>query len=212
MKVYLTKPRNHWISPYTIIKTFTFWKDWDKISYSTPWVKKTATILHPISVGIQKVWDIVHPEVKYIKIDGWDVWSMDSTLSPIILPMLKRLKEVKHGTAWTDHADGPWYYRFDENKDEHSYSETGSYSAGRWNWIMDEMIWTFEQLSNEDHESVYWLEHGEIDWDVEPDERGCSEIKWKKESRVDWDGLKKHEEQIQNGLRLFGRYYQNLWD
>jgi len=25
-------------------------------------------------------------------------------------------------------------------------------------------------------------------------------------------GLKKHQERINNGLRLFGKYYTNLWD
>ena len=29
-----------------------------------------------------------------------------------------------------------------------------------------------------------------------------------------WDeeGMKEYEKRIQNGFRLFGRYYQNLWD
>jgi hypothetical protein len=28
----------------------------------------------------------------------------------------------------------------------------------------------------------------------------------------DWDGLKLEQERIQNGFRLFGKYYQGLWD
>lgn len=212
MRVFLSKPRNHWVSPYTILETVLFWKDWNKIPYKTPWVKTSAKFLQPISYGIQWVWDKVHPEINYIKVDGWDVWSVDHTLSPIILPMLKRLKEVKHGTPWTDHSDGPWYYRFQLDVDEHNYSETGSYNHERWNWIMDEMIWTFEQLSSEDYDKQYWLEHGEIDWDAPADEDGLYPVVWKKESRVDWDGMGRHNKAIDNGLRLFGRYYRNLWD
>jgi hypothetical protein len=30
--------------------------------------------------------------------------------------------------------------------------------------------------------------------------------------KCDYDGMKMVEERIQNGFRLFGRYYQNLWD
>ena len=28
----------------------------------------------------------------------------------------------------------------------------------------------------------------------------------------DWEGRKKVEERINNGFRLFGKYYQGLWD
>lgn len=34
-----------------------------------------------------------------------------------------------------------------------------------------------------------------------------------KHTRVyDWKGRKKYEERIANGFRLFGKYYQSLWD
>jgi hypothetical protein len=42
-----------------------------------------------------------------VKVDYWDVWNMDHTLSPIILPMLKRLREVKHGSGFVDMEDVP---------------------------------------------------------------------------------------------------------
>jgi hypothetical protein len=35
----------------------------------------------------------VHPEIKYVKIDRYDTWSMDHTLADIILPMLKQLQK-----------------------------------------------------------------------------------------------------------------------
>jgi hypothetical protein len=53
----------------------------------------------------------VHPEIKIIKIDKWDTWSMDHTLSPIILPMLKQLKEVKHGAPNVEDEDVPEHLR-----------------------------------------------------------------------------------------------------
>ena len=42
-----------------------------------------------------------------IHIDEYDTWSMDHTLAPIILPMLKQLKETKHGSPEVDDADVP---------------------------------------------------------------------------------------------------------
>ena len=48
---------------------------------------------------------------EYIKIDYWDTWSMDHTLSPIILKMLKQLKATKHGSGFIDMEDVPEHMR-----------------------------------------------------------------------------------------------------
>jgi len=42
-----------------------------------------------------------------VHIDEFDTWSMDDTLSHIILPMLKQLKETKHGAPNVDKEDVP---------------------------------------------------------------------------------------------------------
>jgi len=42
-----------------------------------------------------------------IHIDRWDTWSMDHTLAYIVLPMLKQLKERKHGAPYVDLKDVP---------------------------------------------------------------------------------------------------------
>ena len=211
MKVYITKPRNHWISPYTIIEKIVFWKE---IDYDNPIVKKTSDILTPLCVGIQKVLDIIHPDINYIKIDYYDTWSMDSTLSPIILPMLKQLKRDKHGAPHVDDCDVP-----DELKSTSAPPKENTWDADanhfkRWDYVLDEMIWAHQQLTDRDNDERFWLEHGEIDWEdkTPPDENGCKPIVWKKKSKVDWDGLKAHYDRIDNGVRLFGRYYRSLWD
>src|SRR6056300_1762589 len=46
-------------------------------------------------------------QTEKIRIDPWDTWSMDHTLAPIILPMLKQLKETKHGAPYVDPKDVP---------------------------------------------------------------------------------------------------------
>lgn len=207
----MNKPKDNWLSPYTIIEKLFFWRE---IEYQEPIVQKWKTVLDPFCDVLHTVRNFLFRDINYVKIDKWDTWSMDSTLSPIILPMLKQLKKEKQGCPWTSHEDGPWYYRFQlDEEDEHSLSDKeGSYSIGRWDWIMDEMIWTFEQLSKDSYDDQYWFDRGEINWNEPADERGLAPVTWKRKYRVDEEGLERHERMIKNGLRLFGKYYRNLWD
>lgn len=210
MKVYISNYRNHWLSPYTIAEKLCFWRE---IDYDEPWVKKFNDVLDPVMQFVNDSLNKIHPRINYVKIDYYDTWSMDATLSPIILPMLKQLRAKKHGCPWTYHEDGPWYYRFQTDKNEYNYTDEGSHNHERWNWIMDEMIWTFEQFTKENYEDQYWHDYGDIDWTAgEVDENGCKPVVWKRESVVDWDGIKRHDAAIENGLRLFGKYYRALWD
>lgn len=241
MKVYISKPRDHWISPYTILEHIFFWTDWSKCARDRKynyvyddenyvdhpkWVDEWSDKLVPISEGIRWVWDKIHPPIEYVKIDYWDTWSMDYTLSPIILPMLKQLKATKHGSGYVDLEDVPEHLRYTETED---YAEQTTFEFYReeneqnikcdvhvrYDWLLDELIWTFEQLNDDDKgEGPFWIERGEIDFDDHPEDEGkkCKPLRWKKESVVDWEGLRAHQERVQNGLRLFGKYYSTLWD
>jgi hypothetical protein len=259
MKIYISKPRDHWISPYTMIDYLFFWKDWSKCSRHwsltdslddevakregkksryverPDWVETWAEKLTPISKAIQKVLDVVHPEVKYIKIDYWDTWSMDHTLSPIILPMLKQLKETKHGSAMVDLEDVPeelrgtttedWsgqqtfdFYKEAEKDKDISYDLVHK----RWDWVMDEMIFAFECKVDDSWQDQY--RSGEIDMVWIPVDKEGNEVpkgehqyyqmgKGPNDTYVcDYDGIRKVEERIENGFRLFGKYFQGLWD
>jgi hypothetical protein len=116
MKVYTSKYRNHWVSPYRILTKICFWeKDIDRIynlkddpaNPYEPWVK----VLEPFCLVWQRFLDLVHPRIEYIKLDRWDTWSFDHTMAEIILPGLKQLKETKQGAPWTDDEDVPEYLR-----------------------------------------------------------------------------------------------------
>ena len=125
-----------------------------------------------------------------IRIDKYDTWSMDHTLAPIILPMLVQLKETKHGAPWVAVADVPKELR-PTKKDINAYNKDGSTDDKffkRWDWVLDEMIWAFEQKCRDD-----WMS----DYDYN---------KW------DSEGANAHQERMTNGFRLFGRYYESLWD
>jgi hypothetical protein len=80
VKVYISKYRNHWISPYTILEKVCFWeKDKDAFynleDHPNHKYEKWVNRLEPISIAIQKFLDIVHPRIEYIKIDKYDTWS-----------------------------------------------------------------------------------------------------------------------------------------
>jgi len=124
-----------------------------------------------------------------IHIDPWDTWSMDHTLAPIILPMLKQLKKTKHGAPQVDLEDVPKKL-WPSKKELLEYTKTGDTDPKffeRWDWVLDEMIYAFDCKANKD--DVY------MRFDVE--ER---------------DAMNAEQERISNGFRLFGKYYENLWD
>jgi hypothetical protein len=219
MKVYKNKYRYHWISPYTICEKICFWRE---IDYDEPWVRQTNKILEPVMTAWMKFLDVVHPKVDYVKIDYWDVWNMDSTLSPIILPMLKKLQEVKHGAPFTDDDDVPARLRSTTKaaiKSKKNSWDTDCNHFKRWDWVLDEMIWAFEQLCDDDHDAKFFSGESDIIWEPNKEldangkpltyemKRGPNDT-----HKFDRKGYTKHQERIRNGTRLFGKYYQALWD
>jgi hypothetical protein len=231
MKIYKSCYRNHWISPYTVIDYVFFWTEWSKCSRNSTlqtaideaegkykyiehpeWVDRWADRLSPISRALQWFLDLVHPQIKYVRIDPWDTWSMDHTLADIILPMLKQLQETKHGAPNTDDADVPEYLQSHMAQPKENEWDTDSLHFMRWDWILAEMIWAFEQKVADDAESQFFdhsaYEKDKVpvrDWLADMENR-VNKTKYDKEGHEVW--LKRKA----NGFRLFGRYFENLWD
>lgn len=124
-----------------------------------------------------------------VHIDRWDTWSMDHTLAPIILPMLIQLKETKHGAPNVDKEDVPKDLWPNEAEEE-SYRTNGQtdiHFFARWDWVLDEMIYAFDCKANKD--DVF------MRFDAD-----------------DKEGMRAEQNRISNGFRLFGKYYEALWD
>jgi hypothetical protein len=212
MKIYLGKPKYHWYSPYTWLEHIFFWKPWSEAfreKYSSDvaypdWVEKWADRLEPIAKAIQWVLNKIDPEIKYVKIDYYDTWSMDHTLSPIILLMLKQLKVTKHGFGLVDDEDVPWELRSYSCVKDWEDWEWDSRAESRYEYILDEMIWTFEQLSDFEIESKFYDHTG-----AEKEHSVYGKIH---KIKIDQEGLKAHNDRVDNGLRLFGKYFRTLWD
>lgn len=202
MKVYLSNYRSHWLSPYTILEKIYFWRE---IDYNEPFIDKCSKILNPFCTTLQKLLDFVHPKIDYVKLDRWDTWSMDHTLSMIVLPMLKQLKDTKHGAPFTNDEDVPEYLRSHMAQPKEYEWDTDDLHFMRWDWILNEMIFAFEHLVDDSWEEEFWSgEHG----------TGKTFEEMMASSTRQWDskGQQVIEDRIDNGLRLFGKYYRKLWD
>jgi hypothetical protein len=240
MKVYISGYRDHWISPYTMLDYMFWWTDWSKCSRDKTvirsleeerkhkyierpeWTERWADRLTPVSRAIQWVWDRVHPPIKYVKIDRYDTWSMDHTLADIVLPMLKQLKANQHGAGFVDDADVPEELKSTSAPPKENEWDTDANHFKRWDWVMNEMIFAFECKVDDSWQDAF--REGDIDilWvpvDAAGNQVPKGEHKYFQMDRgpndtykCDYDGMKKVEERIQNGFRLFGKYYQNLWD
>jgi hypothetical protein len=159
-----------------------------------------------------------------VRVDNYDVWGADHTLAMIIAPTLKKLKEIKHGYPHVDNEDVPEELRFTLSEKE-EYEWDGTVDAkheARWNWVLDEMIWAFEQHADPndgEDEFCHNAEQLAVKFTPLPDNPKLSSLSMnyqKDPSKpaywVDEEGKKKHHARKVNGVRLFAKYYESLWD
>ena len=161
-----------------------------------------------------------------IVIESHDSWNVDSTLALIILPMLIQLKANKVGVPGilVDDVGGEDYLpqqSFDFYSETHK--ESWDKAAKRWDEILDKMIWSFQQIALEDYHDKYHHGNPTYEW-VETEETIFNTVTNKTEKlyqMIDknpdqhwYDGIgdRLHDERIQEGLELFGKYYRALWD
>jgi len=218
MKVYKNKYKDHWLSPYTICEKLCWWRE---IDYDEPWVVRVNKLLNPVMGLWRDFLDIVDPKIDYVKIDRWDTWSMDSTLSPIVLAMLKQLHESKHGAPYVDDEDVPARLhsttKAAQKVKKNDWDTDGNHFK-RWDWVMSEMIWAFEQMCDEDNDAQFHTGVHDTEWKVSSTDADGKPLLWQMAkgpndtSKFDKKGYMKHQDRIRNGTRLFGKYYQNLWD
>lgn len=160
-----------------------------------------------------------------VKIDKYDTWNLDITLSYIILPALLQLKATKHGIPSDFAMVGGEEYL--DQKSFDFYAETVNdcfeQRVALWDEVLDKMIWSFNELISDDYTRQYY--HGKLDYDwVESDKMfpnpvtGVLEPTYQLVDRdpdghwCDHNGLEEHEKRIQEGIELFAKYFRNLWD
>lgn len=213
-------PYLNWIGPYQLADRIFFWTETypedtmkeDRWDYKAR--DKLADVLANSWVADFCNWIYKKQNRKIkIKIDHYDTWSMDHTLSLIIVPMLKQLKATKHGAPIVDDKDVPKELRSTSAPPKANEWDTDDNYFKRWDYVLNEMIWAFEQHSDPDNESKF--HSGNIDITFEKDsESGLSEMKRgpRDTHKFDRKGWEKWNARKQNGFKLFGKYYTALWD
>jgi hypothetical protein len=191
--------------------------DWpDHQAYEDHVIEAIDDIIQSIYNVFNKIYFDRRKQKFKVKIDKQDTWSMDHTLAPIILPMLKQLKETKHGSPMVDLEDVPKEMRttstedYDPQKTFEFYNDPEICKQNnkcdihdRWDWVMNEMIWAFEQKTRDHWEGDYYGPYIE----GEDGKILSGHFEW-----VDDEGRDKHQKRMSNGFRLFGKYYEGLWD
>jgi|694.fasta_scaffold01392_59 hypothetical protein len=202
-------PYKNWIGPYQIADKIPFLSE-DAREKFGDWLSETW-----VQKFLQWV-DSKRQRKFYVRIDKYDTWNMDTTLSPIILPMLKQLRDTKHGSPMVDEEDVPPHMRHTNITPDNPWG-ADNWVHYKWDWVLNEMIWAFEQLADPDRKWEEQFYHGIPTFnhiDEEDEEYGkCYRLEQTNPDYwVDMEGLKRYNERIHNGTRLFGKYYQNLWD
>lgn len=157
-----------------------------------------------VNRAVNAVWGNRERIIK-IHLDRWDTWNADHTIAIITLPLLIQLKEKGHGAGAVDNADVP--QELHGSMDE--FGNTDSHWEDRWNWLLDELIWTFTQLAGNGENFFHHLpEDAKVpeDW-FWVKGLGITEGFW-----VDVPSEDLYHARIDNGLRLFGKYFRALWD
>ncbi len=135
-----------------------------------------------------------------VLLDPYDTWNMDHTLALIIVPMLKQLKATKHGCPFVDDEYVPEDIRSTAAPPKQDDWDIDDYHVKRWDYVLNEMIWAMEQIADNDDESQFY-DHSCVDDDD-----------WISKIKCDHEALDAHRKRITNGTKLFGIFFQNLWD
>lgn len=203
-------------------------EDYDWVDRLVDWVADTWQSV--LNVTVNPIISRRKRKIK-VRVDHYDTWGMDHTLALIILPMLKQLKATKHGSPWVEDEDVPHMVKkktkkakmspriraVDTGEEEDMHADVHV----RWEWVLNEMIWAFEQITAPDEgRSNYYVPYRDdekvesICWYDSDGEKHyfLTEEEERRNGKFDPDLQKKFQARVSNGLELFGKYYQGLWD
>lgn len=228
MKVVIGKYTT-WIGPYQIAELLCWWakpvKDEIGMKRKPDWVHEFGRWLSENKDGtdtkLSKLCQWIESKKQrqvYVRIDKFDTWSMDHTLAQIITPMLAQLKASKHGAPHVDDSDVPEHLKSTSAPALANEWDTDANHFLRWDWVLEEMIFAFEAKRLGIWQDKY--SSGVHDWSSEPcewDAAGKPTMHRMKDGpnntyKCDYEAMAVEQARISNGFRLFGRYYENLWD
>jgi DNA-directed RNA polymerase subunit F len=116
-----------------------------------------------------------------------ECWSLDYTITKFVLPRLKHFKKMER------------------------YTYAPDLTPEEWEQIIDEIIWTFEYMDDEERFNPFPLMNDKNE-DLKSylnRERTSDE---KEQMKQYLERCKTFEERRQKGLQLFAQHYHHLWD
>lgn len=213
-------PYHTWIGPYQIAEALCWWvpkvKDpMDIIARKPDWVHDFGTWLANDKNGedswLTRVCQWVESKRKrqiYIRIDKYDSWSADHTIALIAVPLLKQLQLSKHGAPNVDDVDvpeGQGLRSYETDKLPKSQYDVDENHFKRWDWVLGEIIWALEQKTSDDWETQFYSK-------VDPDLKTKDFDAQMANTVIDMAGIEAWQQRKTRGYKLFGKYYENLWD
>jgi len=136
-----------------------------------------------------------------IVLDPADSWSADYSLAKIIVPLVQQLKSNQHGYGQVSDEDVPEELRTDNS----------DYSEAKYNWMIDEIIWSMDQIARNEPDSPELPDDiCSVFDDSYIEERNTPEYK---KLIKEWSAeVTRYESRLDNGCKLFGLYFRSLWD
>lgn len=124
-----------------------------------------------------------------ISIDKWDLFNVNWSIAAIAAPLIKAwIDRGPSGAPITDMEDVPEELRHAKPSNDLRHGADENFFK-RWEWILGEM---------------YFALQSEVD--------GSWEDEFYMKNPIDREGLLEFQARADNGLRLFGKYFKNLWD
>lgn len=209
-------PHLNWIGPYQIADALFGWPD--KYSNEDTWRHRAA---HQLGVWLADTWvsdfcQWVQDHRKrrvYVHIDNYDAWNADHTISLIVLPLLEKLRKHKHGAPCVDDEDVPQHLKSTSAPAKENSWDTDALHFDRWDWVLDEMIWAhYQEVHGDPAQAECWTHDvPDANWPYpNPDKDELTAMFGN--IHCDDAKLRSLQDRKQNGFRLFGKYYQALWD
>lgn len=134
-----------------------------------------------------------------VKLDKYDSWCIPWTISHIMTPVLKQLKETKHGYGAIEKEDVP-------EKLHSTYND--SFSEEAYNWVLDELIWMFDVTSTEFEDEPEFITGCECDAESDLNEH-FNKLTIDEDKKLEYDA---YHQRVDNAWKLFGKYARTLWD
>ena len=213
-------PYTTWIGPYQIADALCWWvpkiKDpMDILARKPDWVHNFGTWLSEDKNGddswLTKACQWVESKRKrqiYVRIDKYDSWSADHTIALIAVPLLKQLQISKHGAPFVDDADVPEGLNlrsYETDKLKANEWDTDPNHFRRWDWVLGEIIWALEQKTSDTADSNFYSR-------LDPELKSKDFEEQMANIVVDYTGLEAWQARKTRGYKLFGKYFENLWD